>query len=115
MTDTDGNLVHAVVHTANTKDCDGAPLVLAENFKRFPWLRHVFTKVDMMATSSGMHCDIWANGPSRSSSYPIFQRASWVYCGAGQSDARWPRRNVTAALQGYEITPDSFESDPAAG
>ena len=42
LTDTDGNLVHAVVHTADIQDRDGAPLVLAEVIKRFPWLRHVF-------------------------------------------------------------------------
>lgn len=42
LTDTDGNLVHAVVHTADIQDRDGAPLVLAEIIKRFPWLRHVF-------------------------------------------------------------------------
>ena len=41
-TDTDGNLVHAVVHTADIQDRDGAPLVLAEIIDRFPWLRHVF-------------------------------------------------------------------------
>jgi putative transposase len=38
LTDTDGNLVHAVVHTADIQDRDGAPLVLAEIIKRFPWL-----------------------------------------------------------------------------
>ena len=42
LTDTDGNLVHAVVHTADIQDRDGAPLVLAQIIKRFPWLRHVF-------------------------------------------------------------------------
>ena len=42
LTDTDGNLVHAVIHTADIQDRDGAPLVLAEIIKRFPWLRHVF-------------------------------------------------------------------------
>lgn len=42
LTDTDGNLVHAVIHTADIQDRDGAPLVLAEVIKRFPWLRHVF-------------------------------------------------------------------------
>ena len=42
LTDTDGNLVHAVVHTADIQDRDGAPLVLAEIIKRFPWLRHIF-------------------------------------------------------------------------
>ena len=42
LTDTEGNLVHAVVHTADIQDRDGAPLVLAEIIRRFPWLRHVF-------------------------------------------------------------------------
>src|SRR3546814_6714164 len=42
LTDTDGNLVHAVIHTADIQDRDGAPLVLAEIIHRFPWLRHVF-------------------------------------------------------------------------
>lgn len=42
LTDTEGNRVHAVIHTADIQDGDGAPLVLAEIIKRFPWLRHVF-------------------------------------------------------------------------
>jgi putative transposase len=42
LTDTEGNLVHAVIHTADIQDRDGAPLVLAEIIHRFPWLRHVF-------------------------------------------------------------------------
>lgn len=42
LTDTEGNLVHAVIHTADIQDRDGAPLVLAEIVGRFPWLRHVF-------------------------------------------------------------------------
>ncbi len=42
VTDTDGNLVHAVIHTADVQDRDGAPLVLAEFIRRHPWLRHVF-------------------------------------------------------------------------
>jgi len=42
LTGTEGNLVHAVVHTADIQDRDGAPLVLAGVIKRFPWLRHVF-------------------------------------------------------------------------
>ena len=41
LTDTEGNLVHAVVHTADIQDRDGAPLVLAGVITRFPWLRHV--------------------------------------------------------------------------
>ena len=42
LTDTEGNLVHAVIHTADIQDRDGAPLVLREIVRRFPWLRHVF-------------------------------------------------------------------------
>lgn len=42
LTDTDGNLVHAVIHTADIQDRDGAPLVLAGIVSRFPWLRLVF-------------------------------------------------------------------------
>ena len=42
IADTQGNLVHAVIHTADIQDRDGAPLVLAQIVKRFPWLRNVF-------------------------------------------------------------------------
>ena len=36
LTETQGNLVHAVIHTADIQDRDGAPLVLAEILHRFP-------------------------------------------------------------------------------
>ena len=42
LTDTCGNLVHAVVHAADIQDRDGAPLVLSEVTARFPKLRHIF-------------------------------------------------------------------------
>jgi transposase len=42
LTDTKGNLVHAIIHTADIQDRDGAPLLLAEIIHRFPWLRHLF-------------------------------------------------------------------------
>ena len=42
LTDTNGLLVGAVVHTANIQDRDGAPAVLASVRKTHPWLRHVF-------------------------------------------------------------------------
>lgn len=42
LTVTAGNLVHAVIHTADIQDRDGAPLGLSEIVSRFPWLRHVF-------------------------------------------------------------------------
>ena len=35
-------LLAGVIHTADIQDRDGAPLVLAEIVKRFPWLRHIF-------------------------------------------------------------------------
>jgi putative transposase len=42
LTDTEGNLVHAVIHTADIQDRDGGPLVLKEIVNRSPWLRHIF-------------------------------------------------------------------------
>jgi putative transposase len=42
LTDTEGNLVHAVIHAADIQDRDGAPRVLKGIVRRFPWLRHVF-------------------------------------------------------------------------
>ncbi|WP_025291880.1 IS5 family transposase [Sphingomonas sanxanigenens] len=42
LTDTNGNLVHALVHGADIQDRDGAPLLLTGIIGRFPWLRHLF-------------------------------------------------------------------------
>jgi putative transposase len=42
LTDTQGNLVHAVIHAADIQDRDGGPLVLKGIVQRFPWLRHIF-------------------------------------------------------------------------
>jgi len=42
ITDTQGLLVGAIVHTADVQDRDGAPDVLASIRHSFPWLRHVF-------------------------------------------------------------------------
>jgi transposase len=42
LTDTEGNLVHAVIHAADIQDRDGAPLVLKGIVQRFPWMRHIF-------------------------------------------------------------------------
>ena len=42
VTDTQGLLVGAVVHTADIQDRDGAPDVLASIHHSFPWLRYVF-------------------------------------------------------------------------
>ena len=42
ITDTNGFLVHAIVHIADIQDRDGAPMVLRDTRYSFPWLRHVF-------------------------------------------------------------------------
>ena len=42
ITDTNGFLVHAIVHSADIQDRDGAPMVLRDIRYSFPWLRHVF-------------------------------------------------------------------------
>ena len=42
LTDTNGLLVAAIVHSAGIQDRDGAPAVLASVRETHPWLRHVF-------------------------------------------------------------------------
>jgi transposase len=42
LTDTDGRLVAAQVHTADIQDRDGAPALLTSIRGLMPWLRHVF-------------------------------------------------------------------------
>lgn len=42
VTDTDGTLIGALVHTADIQDRDGAPDLLARIRFRWPWLRHIF-------------------------------------------------------------------------
>lgn len=42
LTDTEGNLVHAVIHAADIQDRNGAPLALPEIVRPFPWPRHLF-------------------------------------------------------------------------
>ena len=42
LTDTAGHLVGAVVHEASIQDRDGAPLLLGDIRRSFPWLRHLF-------------------------------------------------------------------------
>jgi hypothetical protein len=44
ITDTNGYLVGAQVHAADTQDRDGAPDLLASIRHLFPWLRHVFMR-----------------------------------------------------------------------
>jgi transposase len=42
LTDTQGFLVHAIVHSADIQGAAGAPDLLASIRYSFPWLRHVF-------------------------------------------------------------------------
>jgi transposase len=42
LTDTCGYLVHAIIHSADIQDRDGAPMILKDVRYSFPWLRHVF-------------------------------------------------------------------------
>jgi len=42
VTDTQGNLVGLLVHSADIQDRDGAVAVLASIRKLYPWLRHIF-------------------------------------------------------------------------
>jgi Transposase DDE domain len=42
LTDTNGFLVTAIVHSAGVQDRDGSSAVLAEARDQFPWLRHIF-------------------------------------------------------------------------
>src|SRR5690606_27464838 len=89
LTDTAGNLVHAVVHAADIQDRDGAPLVLAEIIQSFPWLRHVFPMEVMPVTNSRTPCAASASGPSKSSRGPMRRKASRCCPGAGWLNARW--------------------------
>lgn len=74
LTDTEGHLVHAVIHTADIQDRDGAPLVLREIIHRFPWLRHVFADGGYAGDKLRKRSGVSANGLSRSSSDPMLQR-----------------------------------------
>ena len=42
ITDTNSFLVHAVIHSADIQDRDGAPMVLVDIRYNYHWLRHVF-------------------------------------------------------------------------
>jgi Transposase DDE domain len=42
ITDTNGFLVHAIIHSADIQDRDGTLMVLKDVRHSFPWLRHVF-------------------------------------------------------------------------
>ena len=66
LTDIEGNLVHAVVHTADIQDRDGAPLVLAEIIHRHSWLGTCSPMAGMPVKSFVRHCARSGSGRSRS-------------------------------------------------
>lgn len=90
LTDTDGNLVHAVMHTADIQDRDGAPLVLAEIVRASPGCAMSSPMAAMPATNSTMRCAGSESGPSKSSSDPTPPRVSRCCPDAGSSSGRWP-------------------------
>ena len=74
LTDTQGYLGGAIIHTADIQDRDGAPDVLAHIRHSFPWLRHVFA--DGGYAGSWLRSPRSENGPCRLSSDPTRQKAS---------------------------------------
>lgn len=138
LTDTESNLVHAVIHTAVIQDRDGAPLLLVEIIHRFPWGRGTCSPmVAVLATNCAKPCAASADGPSRSSSDPMSPRALRSCPAVGSSDEHWhgsaatasqrtsnkpssplphgsssyPSSSVPAASQGTGHTQNNFESD----
>lgn len=138
LTDTQGNLVHALIHTADIQDRDGAPLLLAEIVTRFPWLRHLFADGGYAGDKLREALAKSANGHSKSSSGPTLPRALKSCRAAGSSNnpshgstatgasprtsnrpsPRLPHgcsslqsSSSLAASQGNEITTHNYESD----
>ena len=71
VTDTEGNLVGLLVHSADIQDRDGAVDLLASIRSLYPWLRHVFADWRLCRRQTARRPGpAWENGPSRSSSDP---------------------------------------------
>lgn len=97
LTDTEGNLVDAIVHTADIQDRDGAPLLLAEIIKRYLWLRHLFAHGGYAGDKLRKALCASANGPSISSSDQMLQKASRSCPAGGSSNEPWLGSTATAA------------------
>jgi len=89
LTDTDGNLVHAMVMPPTSRIVTAAPLVLAEIIQRFPWLRHVFAdggyagdKLKDALRRFGKWAIEIVSGPTR-------RKASRCCPGGGSLNVRW--------------------------
>ncbi len=76
LTDTTGLLVAAIVHEADIQDRDGAVPLLTSIRQRWPWLRMSLPTAAMPATSSKRRWPELADGPWRSSSDLMPQKAS---------------------------------------
>lgn len=138
LTDTEGNLVNAVIHTADIQNRDGAPMVLREIIARFPWLRHVFADGGYAGDElreALRRMGKWTLAIIKRSDTP---KASRCCPANGSSNARWHGSNRTgvsprisrkpshrkrhgssshpfnsspAASQGHEITQNNYKSD----
>jgi len=102
LTDTDGNLVHAVIHTADIQGRDGATLVLAEIIRRFPWLRHViadggYAGDKLREALSKIGKSKWTieiiKRPDTAKGFEVLQRR-WVV----ERSFAWPSRNQRLAM-----------------
>ena len=89
LTDTNGLLVAAIVHKANTQDRDGAVPLLTSVRLPFPWLRHLFADGATPARSWRLASPSTVGGPWRASSAPTSPQALSCCHGGGWSSAPW--------------------------
>lgn len=84
-----------MIHTANIQQRDGAPLVLTEIIRRFPWLLHVFADGGYAGDRLKNALRRLGNGPSRSSRGPMQRKASRCCPGGGlvERTLAWLSRN----------------------
>lgn len=81
-------LVADIVHAADVQDRDGASMLIASMRQTYPWLRQSSPMVAIPAQSSKPLCGRSENGPWRSSSGPMPQRALNSSCCAGSSSGQ---------------------------
>ena len=61
LVDTQGLLMHAIVHAADIQDRDGGALLMATLFSLYPFLRNSTPMVDIRAQASKMHCGLFSS------------------------------------------------------
>src|SRR6266852_7745005 len=76
LVDTQGLLLHALVHAADIQDRDGGALLLATLFGRFPFLLKLYADGGYQGRNSNRRWRrSWAGSTSKSSSAPTRPRA----------------------------------------